>query len=285
MARGREESQRKFLLGSVLSAGFWLIALAGMPPSTVVALCLGFRDWFFPVSVASELLGVIFFLAGLAGLAGLVGAINSRVLWDATPVHIRPRRHELLQWLQRMAEPKWSSVLVFTGAVAGVYVDLTIVAYSYQYKPQIMWLFGVLAFLCFLIACVALVALWKAKAKVSRSIKGIGISATLVVAVAQFWYLAVYIPESMQVGIQYALTVGSVVQSGSNKLVTLQFTMENESPVTALTLDSMIVVRGISYQGSTELSDAATQKCMTEYAMQLNTLQYPGAAGAVVSLQ
>jgi hypothetical protein len=276
MATGRDESQRKSL-GPVLSAGFWLIALAGMPPSTAVALWLGFRDWFFPVSVAGELLGVIFFLAGLAGLAGLVGAVNIRVLWDPTlecgaPVSMPSRRHEALRWLQKMADPNWPSVLVFAGAAAGVYVDLTIVAYSYQYKPHIMWIFGILAFLCFVISCATLVALWKAEAKVWRSIKGIGISAALVVAVAQFWYLAVYIPESTQVGIQYALTVGPVVRSGSDKLVTLQFTMENESSVTALTLDSMIVVRGISYQGS---SDTLTQECMKAYAEQLNTLEYP----------
>jgi hypothetical protein len=275
--RGPQDAQvhdRQSLV-TLLSLGFSLTAL-GLMVSGGVALWLGFRDLFLPVSISSELLGLAFFLAGLVGLAALAGIIIvERTLWSRRkmPAHVPVTRHSFLIWLDKIATPKWSAVLVLAGAVAGLYADLTIVLSSFRYRAVIVSIFGVLAFLCFCSVWVTLAAVWKAPGKVSNRLKGLGVS-VLVGLVAQFWYLAIYIPGSTQVGVQYTLTVGPVIQSGSDKLVTLQFTMENESSVTGLALASMIVVNGIEFpspgkpSGAATRSDLATQQQMIKYAEQ-----------------
>lgn len=63
-----------------------------------------------------------------------------------------------------------------------------------------------------------------------------------------------------------------VTTSGSNRLVTLNVTMNNKSPVTALTVGSMIVVRGVKYLSSPKskvISNAEAQRRIRAYAASL----------------
>ncbi len=86
--------------------------------------------------------------------------------------------------------------------------------------------------------------IWK---YVGRGLKVLGISLTALAAVVQFWYRDVYVPENTQVGIDYGLALGSVARSGGDRLVQVDLTMKDESAATALTLESMVVVSGITY--------------------------------------
>jgi len=105
-------------------------------------------------------------------------------------------------------------------------------------------------------------------ARHQRAVKAVGLSLTLLAAVVGAWYQAIYLPQNAQVGIEYTLTLRSVVQSDSLTLADLQLTMENLSSVTALSVGSMVEVSGLSYTSGkpNALSNDATERHLIAYA-------------------
>lgn len=215
------------------------VALLG---TTGVALWLGFADLFLPVSLAAQLLGLVYFLAGVAGLAGLAGFVS------LTGLARRLSGKRPPPWLWKTTDPPtWQIASVFGGAVAGCYVDVTIVWYSVGYQSFITWLFIVPAVFCFGLACVmmsAVSAVWK---YIANGLKGIGIFAALLGLGAQFWYISIYAPDNTPVGINTAFVIGPMTGTGSDRVVQVDLTMEDAGPVAAIALGSILVVNGISY--------------------------------------
>ncbi len=254
-----------------------LLALAvalGLSVNAAVALWIGFHDVLWPVGLSAQLVGLFYFAAGVVSLAGLVAVfpLLGKVL-DSTgqpgeapdstgqpgeapdstghPGEVpgstgQPKaggaRHSRL--LALITQDGGSSPLatVAAAAVAGLYIDLIIVFYSLHYRTLYVWVFGALALFCACLASVTLPESWKF---LGRDLKAVGISLAVLGSAAYFWYQSVYIPENTPTGIYYDLTLGSIVRSGSDRLVSVDLTMENESSVTALTLDSMVEVSGM----------------------------------------
>jgi hypothetical protein len=196
----------------------------GVSGTAVAALFIGLQDVVWPVSLSSQILGACFVVAGIFSLscAGLLRVNGPFLTTENVMRNVR-------------------LAFIPGGAVAALYVDLTIVAYSFRYEPRKAWIFGVLALDCASLIFLTLPAAWKV-------IKKPGISLTVLGVAANFWFQSVYLPENAQVGIEYGLSVGRVVTVGGDRLVTLHLTMDNHSQVAALIVGSMVVVSGLEYK-------------------------------------
>jgi hypothetical protein len=220
-----------------IGIGIGLLA-AALLISSGYALWIGFRDLFAPVSTAGQLIGLAFCVAGLTGLAGSasLGRLSGPL---ASPGHWLGRERQatarLTGWIA------WA----FGGALAGAYADITIVVYAYRYRAFVAIGFGVLALLCLIMAGVLLRPVRMVWGGISGQLKGLAAVGGVLTLVAQFWYASVYIPDNTQAGITYALALGSVVRSGPDTLATLQFTMKNESSLSAVILGSMVQVSAL----------------------------------------
>jgi hypothetical protein len=219
----------------------FILALA-LLVSAVYAGYIGFPDMIWPVSLPAEILGIVFFLIGLTGFFGFILLIFKRA-----PL-----------------------ALIAVGSLANSYTDMTIVLYSYRYQHFKQYIFALLALLCFALACITLPRVW---GYISKALKAVGISLSLVVVGIGAWYHNFYIPENIQVGIHYGLTVQSVARSGRDTLVSLQLTMRNVSSVPVRSVGSMVAVSGVSYadgRRESSLSNAQAQKRLTDYAHNLS---------------
>jgi hypothetical protein len=118
----------------------------------------------------------------------------------------------------------------------------------------------------------------------SKTVKGAGITLAALGTLTNFWYQSIYLPENAQVGVEYGVSLGPVVTSGHLRLVTVDVSMDNESPVTALTLGSMVVVNGLVYKssgGGTIATGKQAQDRARKYAASL--AQRPGQAAAIAN--
>jgi hypothetical protein len=231
----------------------WYLVVFGMLSwIATIAIWLGTQDILWPVSASAEILGSCFVLAGLAAVTGAV--LAAARAWPFSP--------------------KWSSGGVQTafiagGAVAGLYVTLTIVVHSFRYEPGKAWLYGVPAAGCLVLALHTLPGAWQ---RIGRLAKGSGIGLAALGAVAAFYFQSFYLPENTNVGLQYALSIGTVVQPGGDAIVPVHLTIENQSSVIALTIGSMVVVSGLTWpETSASVSDASAQQNLINYAQDLAT--------------
>jgi len=243
---------------------FWIWpAIVGLSLTTAVAMTLGFQDVVWPVSLSAQILGLFFLIAALFGLIG-IWLLAIRGL----PLRRRP--------------PPAGAALAFisAGAVACLYVDLTVVAYSFRYQPRVAIPFCVLGLFCLSLAWRTLPASWSS---LSKTVKSAGITLAILGTLVNFWYQSIYLPENAQVGIEYGVSLGPVVNSGGgSRLVTIDLTMDNESPVTALTLGSMVVVSGLEYSNSGHkagISSKVAQERASAYAASL--AQRPSKSAAI----
>ena len=228
------EKLRKLLVGGVTPACMWLSGL-GLLGTTGIALWIGFQDLFLPVSLASQFLGLAFFLAGLAGLAGLVSLADlARPLLGkkqesrdgfpeqvstAQSVHGDDDNRPKHGWKRKRTNPPTGQIaFVFGGAVTGCYVDVTIVWYSLGYRMIITWTFIVLAVLCFILACMMLPAIRVVWKNIARSLKGFGISAALLALAAQFWYVSVYDPQNTPAAVNFTFTITSMTGTDTDRV-------------------------------------------------------------------
>lgn len=203
-----------------------------------LAFGLGFSDAFWPVSVSAQLVGVTYMAAGIASFGGYICVI---LLWEAARTHrkcpkgetARKNAPKIVNWLK----------LVAIAALAGLYVDLTIVYYSFHFRPLLVLGFTILAALCGYLVLVTLPVLWR---DLSRALKAVGISVAALAALAQFWYQSVYVPSNVPIGMNYTVTLGTVTQMGSNRMVQVDLTAEDVGAIPALELASMVVIRGIT---------------------------------------
>ena len=242
---------RKSLVQRIMPVCMWLSGL-GLLATTGVALWIGFQDLFLPVSLAAQFFGLAYFLAGLTGLAGVVSLADlARPLLRKKP---KPRdddnQHERGWGRKRTSPPTWQIAFVFGAAVAGCYVDVTVVWYSVGYQMIVTWTFIVLAVLCFFLACVMLPAIRAVWKYIAGSLKGLGISAAVLALAAQFWYVSVYAPENTPAAVNTTFTISSVTGTGSNRFAQIDLTMEDTGSVPAVALGSIVVVNGIGYQSS-----------------------------------
>jgi hypothetical protein len=238
----------------------------GLLGTTAVALCVGFEDLFSPVSIAGQLLGLVFFLAGLVGLAGLAGLVN--LAGFVSPAGLvrdvgldgKPLSKTRISWGgKRDKPPTWQISSVFGGAVAGCYINIVTIHDSLGYPVIITRIFGytitmaevfiILEVLCLYLACVMLPALSVVWKYLANGVKGLGLTAALLGLAAQFWYVSVYVPDNTPIGISYAVSTGAMSGSGSDRQVQVDLSMEDVGAVAAIVLDSMIVINGISYPG------------------------------------
>lgn len=160
----------------VLLNSFWIWPIAvGVLGTSATGLWIGFQDMVWPVSLFAQILGSFLFVAGLSSLVSAV-----LLLSKALPFR---------RWTTTS-----SGQLAFIsgGAVAGLYIDLTIMAYSFRYEVGKTWLFGVLALDCACLAWRTLPTAWK---HLSKSAKGIGITLAGLGAVANFWFQGFYLPR------------------------------------------------------------------------------------------
>lgn len=236
-----------------------LVVALGLSVNSAVALWVGLHDVLWPVSLSAQLVGFFYLIAGLASLAGLMAIfpllgkeIDVTDLPDSARVG---HKHLLARIAHDLEESTRQLQFVAAAAVAGLYIDLTIVFYSLHYRTRYVWIFSALAVLCACVACVTLQKIWE---YLGKTLKAVGISLAGLAAVAQFFYQSVYIPENTQVGIDYGLTLGSMARSGSARLVQVDLTMKDDSSVTAVTLGSMVVVRGISYPSKKSMVQTST---------------------------
>ena len=204
-----------------------IVVLAGI---TAIAVWLGFQDVIWPESLPAQILGVFFTAAGTITLVGAL-LVAARALPAA------PKR----------ALGDVQNAYIAAAATAGLYVTLTLVIRSFRYQPDKAWLLAILAVCCLVLAIQAVPAGW---AGIGRFVKGAGITLALLGTAAGFWFQSIYLPENTLVGIQYGVSVSPAVASGSDRLVTLDFTMEDQSSVTAVALGSMVIVRGLIYPDS-----------------------------------
>jgi hypothetical protein len=207
----------------------WIWSLVvGVSGTVVAALFIGLQDVAWPVSLSSQILGTCFVVAGILGLVCVGLLIVNRRLFGSGRVFS----------VAQLA-------FISGGAVAALYVDLTIVAYSFRYEVGKAWLFGVLALDCASLILLTLPAAWKV---ITKGVKNAGITLAVLGVAVNFWFQSFYLPANAQVGIEYGLSVGHVVTLGSDRLVTLHLTMDNHSPVAALIVGSMVVVSGLDYK-------------------------------------
>jgi hypothetical protein len=244
-------------------AWIWPIAL-GILGSAAAALWIGFQDVAWPVSLSAQTLGVFFVIAGLSGLVS-AGVLLVKALPFA-------------RWA---ATGSVQLAFISGGAVAALYVDLTIVAYSFRYQPGRASLFGVLALSCAYLVWLTLPPAWK---DISKGMKNTGITLAALSIAANFWFQSFYLPANAQAGIEYGLSVGPVVKSGKNTLVTIYLTLSNHSPVdTELVINSMVAVSGLDYENHQKakvISDAEAQRRAYSYAASL-TGRSSGKSAAV----
>jgi hypothetical protein len=220
----------------------WLIVL-GVLVTVAAALWIGLQDVVWPVSLSSQILGACLVVAGILGFvcAGLL-IVNGKAPSDV------------------------QLALIAGGGVAALYIDLTIVAYSFRYEAGKAWFFCVLALDCASLILKTLPAAWKA---ITKSVKNAGITLAVLGVAANFWFQSLYLPENAQVGIEYGLSVSPVVTVGRDRLVTIHLTMDNHSPVAAVIVGSMVVVSGLDYQNSRKskvLSNNKAQKLAQQRA-------------------
>jgi hypothetical protein len=247
-ARPTPGVRREVFLNLLLRLLFTTMAL-GLFVTACVAFWFGLGDVVGPSSLSTRVIGLLCAAAGIAAFAGVFYAcvILARAIKG-------PRKPSTAPW-----------AFVAIGALAGLYIDLTLVMYSFHYRSYIAWAFGVFALLNLGLAAGTIPVIWN---DISKAVKLAAII-TLLTATVQFWYQNFYLPENLPVGIQYDVGIASMDQSGADTLVTLKVTMKNVSSVSALALNSMIVIRGVAYKTGTklnELSNAATQQRMIEYA-------------------
>jgi hypothetical protein len=232
-----------------------IIGLAGI---TAVAIWIGFQDVVWAVSLPAQILGVFFILASIVTLIGTF-------LVAARALPFGPN------WVRGDMQ----TACIAGAAAAGLYVGLTIVAYSFRYEPGKGWLFAILAVGCLVLAIRTMPAAWKT---IGNFVKGTGITLALLGAAASFWFQSIYLPENVQEGIQYGVSVNSAVTSGSGMIVTLNFTMENQSPVTAITLGTMVIVSELLFPASSNsVPQAIVKQNINNYAKDL-FVPPPGAA-------
>jgi len=253
--KGKEHRNRGFL-GWLLAVmkWTWVIAIiAALVWIGGIAIWLGSQDVLWPVSLTAQILGVFFVAAGLATLAGAVVVIvKPRVLFPPEPKY-----------------GKDQVAYVAAAALAGCYIALMIVVHSFRYEQLKALLYGALAFLCLVLAFQTLPRAWP---YITRSVKNIGITLAVLGGIASFWYQSFYLPESSNIGMQYGFSVVSVESSGSDRFVTLDLTMENQSQVAAITLGSMLVVSGLTFpKESIAVSNTAAQQNIDKYAQDLAT--------------
>jgi len=109
---------------------YWVVAL-GMLLNAAVALYIGFPDLFSPVTLSAQLIGLSYFIAGLICVSGPFG------------VFLLFRKTQSFTWLEQAANDNYRKVLarvrdkstrpleiVAGAAVAGFYIDWTLVLYS-----------------------------------------------------------------------------------------------------------------------------------------------------------
>lgn len=196
-----------------------LIASAG-----VVGLVFGAADALSAPTLVAELIGVSYVAAGLVALLGVGTSVR---IGDA-----------------RQIGP------IASAAVAYIFGSLCL--YARHFRPLEAIFLGVVA-LTYLAAGVALARVhpWKSAAGTPTwlgTVRFSSAAAAVVLSALQLWYTSVYLPANAEVGITLgASEVRSIRVSKHLDLVPVTVMLENRSTVSAVILNSMVVIRAVTY--------------------------------------
>ena len=220
---------------------YWVVAV-GLGANAGVALWIGLPDLLWPMSLSAQLVG---FSYVVASMISFYGVFNTFVLSYKTRKNIplpgagSAEVHSIIIRTRDASARSIKSIAV--AAVVGLYIDLTIVFYSFHYKPIYVVIFAALALFCACLARITMPVLWN---QLGKGLKATGISLAALGVAAQFWYQSVYIPGNTPVGMNYAITLGTVTQSVGDRLIQVNLTLEDTGSVPAIALATMVVVRG-----------------------------------------
>jgi hypothetical protein len=224
----------------------YLAAFLGLLVNALVALWIGFPDLFWPVSLSAQLVGLAYAIAGIVSLLGSFSAV-----WLLNKVRALKGVANVRSDYMRDVAPLVQSTfarplkLVACAALAGIYIDLTIVFYSFHYSPVKVVLFTGLLLFSICVARITVPVIWS---DLSKSLKITGISLAALGAIAQFWYQSFYVPTSVPAAINYDVSVGPVIQSGRDRLVQVHLAMKDSGSIPEIALESIAIVRGENYK-------------------------------------
>jgi hypothetical protein len=192
-----------------------------------VALRIGVPDVFSPISLASQLVGLSYLVAGFTLVASAATLISiRRAVFGGGSAR--------------------SEAAAVVGALTGTYVAGSMAAYAYGYRETRFVELIVGAALCGLLGSLAARRL-RAGA-IGARLKAAGALLAVLIAGAQLWYTSVYLPENTYVGIGTSATVGTPLRvSRSLELLPVHVTVHNDSSLTAVVLASMYAVTGVHW--------------------------------------
>lgn len=184
---------------------YWIVG-AGLGVNAGVALWIGLPDLLWPVSLSTQLVG---FSYVVTSIISFYGVFNTFVLSCKARKQIpRPEAgsgevHSIIIHTRDTSARSIKSIAV--AAVVGLYLDLTIVFYSFHYKPIYVAIFAILTLFCASLARITMPVLWN---QLGKGLKATGISLAALGIAAQFWYQSIYIPGNTPIGMNYTATLG-----------------------------------------------------------------------------
>lgn len=223
---------RIIVVASVLTALLTFLANAS------VALYIGVFDAFRPVTLSAQIVGVFFLIAAVLSLSGTwaMFQLGRKIfyLW-----RLKAARGIDRYFMNALVRDTSIRLVAVAGAaaLAGLYIDVTILLYAQHYIVGYSYLSGALALICLALAVGALRATWKF---ISRGLKATGLTLAALGALSQFWYQSVYVPGQTASGIEYAITTNSKTGSGSDRLAQLNLTFQDAGSVPLVVLASVI---------------------------------------------
>ncbi len=234
---GQEWEKYTLTLGPYTAVGVILGANAA------IALWLGLQDLFSPVSLSAQIVG---FFYTAAGALSLYGVFNTFLFYR------RVQSGSIQEWAEQCDAHVAISYLRNTSArplkfmalaaLAGLYIDLTLLFYSFHYRPVIAAFSLVLAIFCACLTRVTMPVLWN---DLGRGLKATGLTLAALGAIAQFWYQSVYVPGNTPIGMHHTVTLGSVIRSDGVRYAQVNLATEDAGSVPAVDLASMVIVRGV----------------------------------------
>jgi hypothetical protein len=224
-------------------------------PTAILGIWVGGSDLLSAPWLISRILGLILLLLGILVFAGIV----------PIAIYKRPRVAEskklmsLTEAARRRTLSDSAERLIIFGAAGGVVIDMIFVLNALHYEDFRAVLFALCGLPClymFYRYCK-----WALLKPYRKLVATAGVAGGLL-SIVPFLYNTIYLPSTADVAIESTMTHGAPVLIGTGlEVVDVQVNVQVEGSIPAVTLTSMLVVRGITYQGSgTDFSSSPSQK-------------------------
>jgi hypothetical protein len=249
-------------------------------PTAALGIWVGGSDLLSAPWLISRVLGLILFLLGILVFAGVVPiAIYRRPIVTATR-----KRMSLAEAARRRTLSDSAERLIMSGAAAGIVIDIIFVLNAVRYENIRASLFALCGLPCLYV--VRLYFNWALLEPYRKLAATAGVAGGLL-SIIPFLYQTIYLPSTADVAIESTMTHAPPVLVGTGlEVVDVQVNVQVESSVPAVTLTSMLVVRGITYRGSgTDFSKSPSQKAAREAGLgQYSSpdLEFDGSSGSTL---